>query len=71
MPRPQKCRRVCSEPQFLCFSPSGVEQPEENVLSVDEYEVIRLTTKKEPRAMRSSDECFTDNGYRYLRESAP
>lgn len=42
MPRPQKCRRVCSEPQFLCFSPSGVEQPEENVLSVDEYEVIRL-----------------------------
>ena len=42
MPRPQKCRRVCSEPQFSRFSPSGVEQPEENVLSVDEYEVIRL-----------------------------
>lgn len=42
MPRPQRCRRVCSEPQFLCFSPGGVEQPEENVLTVDEYEVIRL-----------------------------
>lgn len=42
MSRPQKCRRVCSEPQFLLFSPNGVEQPEENVISVDEYEVIRL-----------------------------
>ena len=42
MPRPQRCRRVCSEPQFLCFFPGGVEQPEENVLTVDEYEVIRL-----------------------------
>ena len=42
MPRPQKCRRVCSEPPFLLFSPDGVENPEENVLSVDEYEVIRL-----------------------------
>lgn len=42
MPRPQRCRRVCTEPQFLCFSPDGVDQPEEIVLSVDEYEVIRL-----------------------------
>lgn len=42
MPRPKRCRRVCSEPQFLCFSPRGVEQPEENILTVDEYEVIRL-----------------------------
>lgn len=42
MPKPQKCRRVCTEPQFLCFSPDGVDQPEVIVLSVDEYEVIRL-----------------------------
>ncbi|MEE1186543.1 MAG: DUF134 domain-containing protein [Acutalibacteraceae bacterium] len=42
MPRPKRCRRVCSEPQFCCFSPAGVEQPEETVLTVDEYEVIRL-----------------------------
>lgn len=42
MPRPKRCRRVCAEPQFLCFSPEGVEEPEEIVLSVDEYEVIRL-----------------------------
>lgn len=42
MPRPQRCRRVCAEPQFVCFSPEGVEQPEVTLLSVDEYEVIRL-----------------------------
>lgn len=42
MPRPKRRRRVCSEPQFHCFSPAGVKQPEEIVLSVDEYEVIRL-----------------------------
>lgn len=42
MSRPQRCRRVCTEPQFLRFSPNGVEQPEEIVLSVDEYEVLRL-----------------------------
>lgn len=42
MPRPQRCRRVCTEPQFPLFSPNGVEQPEEIVLSVDEYEVLRL-----------------------------
>ena len=52
MPRPQRCRRVCTEPQFLCFSPDGVEQPEEMVLSVDEYEVIRLVDH-EKRAMSS------------------
>lgn len=42
MSRPQKCRRICFEPQFILFSPDDVDNPEENVLSVDEYEVIRL-----------------------------
>lgn len=42
MPGPQRCRRVCAEPQFLCFSPDVVEEPEEIVLSADKYEVIRL-----------------------------
>ena len=68
MPRPQKCRRVSSEPQFSRFSPCGVEQPEENVLSVDEYEVIRwLIMRKKQRTMRRGDECFTNHSYRYLR----
>ena len=42
MPRPQRCRRVCSEPEYSCFEPKGVTNPESVVLSVDEYEVIRL-----------------------------
>lgn len=42
MPRPQRCRRVCSEPEYSCFEPEGVTNPESVVLSVDEYEVIRL-----------------------------
>ena len=42
MPRPKRCRRVCSEPEYSCFEPEGVTNPESVVLSVDEYEVIRL-----------------------------
>lgn len=42
MARPKKCRRVCSEPSFDCFSPDGAAFEDEVVLSVDEYETIRL-----------------------------
>ena len=42
MPRPKRCRRVCSEPEYSCFEPEGVTNPESVVLYVDEYEVIRL-----------------------------
>lgn len=42
MPRPKRCRRVCSEPKYSYFKPEGVRNPESVVLSVDEYEVIRL-----------------------------
>lgn len=53
MARPQRCRRVCFKPQFLCFSPDGVEKPEENVLTVDEYEVIRLVDDEK----KSHEQC--------------
>ena len=42
MPRPQRCRRVCSEPEYLCFEPAGVTNSESVAISVDEYELIRL-----------------------------
>lgn len=42
MPRPQRCRRVCKEPDFLCFRPDEVEGVVNINLSVDEYETIRL-----------------------------
>ena len=42
MPRPQRRRRICSEPEHVCFEPQGYAQAEEIVLTVDEYETIRL-----------------------------
>ena len=42
MARPTRCRRVCSEPGCKGFAPSSVKSTGEVVLTVDEYEVIRL-----------------------------
>ncbi len=42
MPRPQRCRKVCREPEYCAFSPAGVASGGAVVLTVDEYEVIRL-----------------------------
>lgn len=42
MPRPQKCRKICSEPEYISFFPDGYPANEVIYLSVDEYEVIRL-----------------------------
>lgn len=42
MPRPQRCRRVCAEPEFAVFSPDGIPNNTPVTLTVDEYEVIRL-----------------------------
>lgn len=41
MPRPQKCRRICGYPDYWSFSPDDGSE-ESIVLSLDEYEVIRL-----------------------------
>jgi len=44
MPRPRKCRRICSMPNSIGFEPMGeAKNIDEFVkLNVDEYEVIRL-----------------------------
>ena len=42
MPRPPRCRRICSEPPIDCFCPRGAENGEPIRLTLDEYEVIRL-----------------------------
>ena len=44
MPRPRHCRRVCFEPGITYFKPAGVPMTdlEEIVLTVDEFEAIRL-----------------------------
>lgn len=42
MPRPKRKRIVCCEPDYVCFRPEGILPAEDVVLSVDEFEVIRL-----------------------------
>ena len=44
MPRPKCCRRVCGVPDHHYFKPRGIpaSQLEEVVLSLDEFEAIRL-----------------------------
>ncbi|MCR5595506.1 MAG: DUF134 domain-containing protein [Lachnospiraceae bacterium] len=46
MARPQRSRKICSEPKYKAFAPlsytSDEVSDEDVVLSVDEYETIRL-----------------------------
>ena len=42
MPRPQRCRRVCREPDYVSFLPEGGEEGDAVSLYVDEFEVLRL-----------------------------
>ena len=42
MPRPQRCRRVCREPEYLSFRPEEGTESGEVQLNIDEYEVLRL-----------------------------
>ena len=45
MPRPKRCRKVCSMPRVSEFLPTG-ERADFIVLTVDEYESIRLIDKQ-------------------------
>ena len=42
MPRPQKRRKICKEPAFAQFSPDTAPEADAVVLTVDEFEVVRL-----------------------------
>ena len=42
MPRPQKCRKVCKMPPAEKFAVEGCSENDYIVLTVDEYECIRL-----------------------------
>ena len=46
MPRPRKCRRVCQFPETLTFSPADGGEGEPVILTVDEYETIRIIDKE-------------------------
>ncbi len=42
MARPKRCRRICTEPDFDAFAPSGIPCADTVTLTVEEYETIRL-----------------------------
>lgn len=42
MARPTRCRRICFEPAYDSFAPDGISSGEKIILTLDEYEVIRL-----------------------------
>lgn len=47
MARPQKCRNVCREPEHSYFIPDGIACSGNVILSVDEYETIRLMDREQ------------------------
>lgn len=42
MARPKRMRTICQEPDYVSFHPDGISPPETVILSLDEYEAIRL-----------------------------
>lgn len=42
MPRPAKCRHVCTMPDKSCFSPEQPDIEDSVTLTVEEYETLRL-----------------------------
>ena len=42
MARPTRCRRICTEPAYDRFIPCGIAGGEGVLLTLDEYECIRL-----------------------------
>ena len=47
MPRPPRCRRICGAPQVDTFCPQRGRDVEPILLTLNEYEVIRLVAEAE------------------------
>lgn len=58
MPRPKKCRKICSLPENAAFVPVNGVNKDPIILAVDEYETIRLIDKEG----LSQEECGTYMG---------
>ena len=54
MPRPPRCRRICGAPQVDTFCPNGRKDAEPILLTLDEYEVIRLVDLEQQTHERRS-----------------
>ena len=53
MPRPPRCRRICGKPQIDTFCPNGGGGGTPILLTLDEYEVIRLVDLE----LRTHEQC--------------
>lgn len=60
MPRPKRCRRICRYPDFWSFAPEDAEEETEEsvVLSLDEFETIRLIDHRR----QTQEECAAAMG---------
>lgn len=58
MARPIRCRRICFEPKYSSFAPCGIRQTEQVLLSVDEFEAIRLIDYEK----RTHEQCARQMG---------
>ena len=55
MPRPPRCRRICDVPRVDKFCPNGCKDAEPILLTLDEYEVIRLVDLEQ----QTHEQCAT------------
>ena len=58
MARPTRCRRICTEPRYSSFHPGGQEKKDPVLLTVDEYESLRLIDYEK----RTHEQCARQMG---------
>lgn len=58
MARPMRCRRICFEPKYDSFSPCGAKGTECVLLTVDEFEAVRLIDDER----RTHEQCARQMG---------
>ncbi len=58
MARPVRCRRICLEPKYDCFIPRGADGAQEVILTVDEFEAVRLIDHEK----RTHEQCAGQMG---------
>ena len=58
MARPTRCRRICTEPRYSSFHPGSQEKKDPILLTVDEYESLRLIDYEK----RTHEQCARQMG---------
>ncbi len=58
MARPTRCRRICTEPRYSSFHPGSQEKKDPVLLTVDEYESLRLIDYEK----RTHEQCARQMG---------